>query len=54
MPGLTAVSREYDHGGSTPEKPIVRDLTFSSSEIAELEWRFELLKPYLKSGRFAG
>lgn len=50
----TMVSREYGPGGSTPEKPIVRDPTLSSSEITEIEWRFESLKPYLQSGRIDG
>ncbi len=50
----TMVSREYGPGGSTPAKPIVRDLALSEEEIAEIEWRFESLKPYLKPGKFDG
>ncbi|HQX53506.1 MAG TPA: dihydrodipicolinate synthase family protein [Planctomycetaceae bacterium] len=48
----TMISREYGPGGSTPDKPIVRNLTLSEQEVAEIEWRFESLKPYLKSGKF--
>ncbi len=50
----TMISREYGPGGSIPTKPIVRNLTLSKEEIAEIEWRFESLKPYLKPGRFEG
>lgn len=48
------ISRQYGPGGSTPEKPILQKLTLSSDEIAEIEWRFESLKRYLKPGEFAG
>jgi hypothetical protein len=48
------LSREYGPNGTTPDKPIVRDLTLSKEEIAEVEWRFESLKPYLKADRFEG
>ena len=44
----TMISREYGPGGSTPAKPIFRDLALSEEEIAEIEWRFESLQPYLK------
>ncbi len=50
----TMISRQYGPGGSTPAKPILQDLTLSQEEIAEIEWRFESLKPYLKSGQFEG
>ena len=48
------ISREYGPNGTTPDKPIVRDLTLSKEEVAEVEWRFESLKPYLKAGKFEG
>ncbi len=48
------LSREYGPGGSTPDKPIVRDLKLSQEEIDEIEWRFESLKPYLRLGKFEG
>jgi hypothetical protein len=48
------ISRQYGPGGSTPAKPIFSDLTLSAEEIAEIEWRFESLKPYLKPGNFEG
>jgi len=48
------ISREYGPGGSIPEKPIVRNLTLSKEEVDEVEWRFESLQPYLKSGVFEG
>jgi 4-hydroxy-tetrahydrodipicolinate synthase len=46
------ISRQYGPGGSTPAKPIFSDLTLSAEEIAEIEWRFESLKPYLNPGNF--
>ena len=48
------ISREYGPGGSIPVKPIVRNLSLSKEEIAEIEWRWESLKPHLKSGTFEG
>ncbi|MCG6158125.1 dihydrodipicolinate synthase family protein [Rubinisphaera margarita] len=48
------VSREYGPGNSIPDKPIVRDLSLSPDEIAEIEWRWQSLKPYLKPGTFEG
>ncbi len=48
------LSREYGPNGSTPDKPILRDLTLNAEEVAEIEWRFESLKPYLKPGQFEG
>ena len=50
----TMISRQYGPGGSTPAKPIFSDLALSEEEIAEIEWRFESLKPYLKPGKFDG
>lgn len=48
------LSRQYGPDNSTPEKPILRDLALSEEEIAEVEWRFESLMPYLKQGTFEG
>lgn len=48
------ISREYGARGSIPAKPIVRNLSLSKEEIAEIEWRWESLKPHLKSGTFEG
>lgn len=48
----TMISRQYGPNGTTPDKPIISDLSMSKEEIAEIEWRFESLKPYLKAGRF--
>jgi len=50
----TMISRQYGPGGGTPAKPIFSDLALSEEEIAEIEWRFESLKPYLKPGKFDG
>jgi dihydrodipicolinate synthase/N-acetylneuraminate lyase len=50
----TMVSREYGPNGVTPDKPIVKDLTLSDEEVAEVEWRFDSLRPFLKSGVFQG
>ena len=46
------ISRQYGPGGSTPAEPIVQELSLSKDEIAEMEWRWNSLKPYLKSGKF--
>ena len=46
------VSRHYGSKYSIPNKPIVREHKLSETAIAELEWRFESLKPYLKPGKF--
>jgi dihydrodipicolinate synthase/N-acetylneuraminate lyase len=50
----TLTSREYGLGGTTPAKPIVSDLKLSQDETAEIDWRFEELKPHLKPGNFEG
>jgi len=44
------VSRHYGKGRSVPESPIYSDLKLSEEEIAEIEYRFEALKPYQKPG----
>ena len=48
----TTLSRYRLPGDS--KKASVRDLDLSKEAIAEIEWRFESLKPYLKPGKFAG
>ena len=35
-----SISREYASGGSIPAKPIVRNLSLSKEEVAEIEWRW--------------
>ena len=52
QPILNMISREYGPGLSIPAQPIVRNLSLSKEEIAEIEWRWESLKPYLKPGKF--
>lgn len=44
------LSRSYGPGSSMPEKPIVSDMPLSEMQIAELDMRFEAMKPYLKEG----
>lgn len=44
----TLVSRERGPGGSTPAKPMVRNLTIWKEE---LRWRFDSLKPFLVPGK---
>ncbi len=44
------LSREYGPGNSVPEKPIVSEVKLSEMQIAELDMRFEAMKPYLKEG----
>ena len=46
----TMVSRHYGRGRSIPEKPIYSELELSEEEIAEIEFRFEALKPHQKPG----
>jgi dihydrodipicolinate synthase/N-acetylneuraminate lyase len=46
----TTVSRHYGPGRSIPASPIFSELKLSSEEIAEIEYRFEALKPYQKPG----
>lgn len=46
----TTMSREYAANGSVPPSPIVRDLKLTPDAIAETEFRFAGLKPYLKEG----
>ncbi|NLV46695.1 MAG: dihydrodipicolinate synthase family protein [Candidatus Hydrogenedentes bacterium] len=44
------VSRHYGPGTTVPESPIFSELELSEEEIAEIEYRFEALKPYQKAG----
>ena len=46
----TTVSRHYGPKRSIPASPIYRELKLSKEEIAEIEYRFEALKPYQKPG----
>lgn len=44
------LSREYGPKNSIPAKPIVKEQPLAQDEIAEIESRFETLKPHLKPG----
>jgi dihydrodipicolinate synthase/N-acetylneuraminate lyase len=46
----TLVSRHYGRGGKIPPKPVISELQFTPEDIAEIEFRYEALKPYRKSG----
>lgn len=46
----TMVSRHYGPKRTIPAKPITSELKLNKEEIAEIEYRFEALKPYQKSG----
>jgi len=48
------LSRHYGASSSIPEKPIIRDINLSTEAIAEIEWRFQSLQPYLKQFKFDG
>lgn len=52
----TMVSRQYGPKQTIPAKPIFSELQLNKEEVAEIEFRFEALKPYLKPNppRFAG
>lgn len=45
------VSRHYGPGRTIPGTPIISELKLSEEEIAEIEYRFEGLKPYQKPGQ---
>jgi hypothetical protein len=45
------ISRQYGSKQSIPDKPIFSELKLSAEEIAEIDFRFEALKPYLKAER---
>lgn len=42
------ISRQYGPNRAIPTKPIFAELTLTAEEIAEIDFRFEALKPYLK------
>ena len=44
------LSREYGPKHSVPEKPIVSEFKLADEQIAELDLRFDVMKPYLKEG----
>lgn len=44
------LSREYGPKNSVPPKPILSELKLTGEDIAEIDYRFEALKPYLKPG----
>jgi 1-pyrroline-4-hydroxy-2-carboxylate deaminase len=46
----TMVSRQYGPGNTIPASPKFSELQLTGDEIAEIEFRFEALKPYLKPG----
>ncbi len=46
----TMVSRRYGPKRTIPASPIYSELKLSKEEIAEIEYRFETLKPYQKPG----
>jgi len=46
----TMVSRHYGPGNTVPSSPIFSELKLTEDDIAEIEYRFEALKPYQKPG----
>ena len=46
----TMVSRHYGPGRTIPASPIYSELELTKEDIAEIEYRFEALKPYQKPG----
>ncbi len=44
------ISRHYGPNRSVPASPIFSELQLSETDIAEIDFRFESLKPYLKPG----
>ena len=46
----TTVSRHYGPGTTVPASPIFSELELTREDIAEIEYRFETLKPYQKPG----
>lgn len=47
----TTVSRQYGPRGTTPASPVFSELKLTDDEIAEIDYRFEALKPYQKPGK---
>lgn len=50
----TMVSRHYGPGNTIPASPIFSELALAKEDIAEIDYRFEALKPYLKPGSPSG
>jgi len=46
----TMVSRSYGPGNSRPASPLLTEWKLKDDEIAEVEYCYEALKPYLKEG----
>ena len=46
----TTVSRHYGPGRTVPASPLISELELTKDDIAEIEYRFEGLKPYQKLG----
>ena len=46
----TMVSRQYGPNRTVPASPIYSELQLTKDEIAEIDFRFEALKPYQKPG----
>jgi hypothetical protein len=46
----TMVSRHYGPNRTIPASPIYSELELTEEEIAEIEYRFEALKPYQQTG----
>lgn len=45
------ISRQYGPNRSIPDKPIFSELELTADEIAEIDFRFEALRPYFKAER---
>ncbi|MBV6498657.1 MAG: hypothetical protein CJBNEKGG_00885 [Prosthecobacter sp.] len=43
------ISRQYGPNRSIPDKPIFSELKLTDDEVAEIDFRFEALRPYLKT-----
>lgn len=50
----TMVSRHYGPGNTVPPSPLYSELKLTEQDIAEIEYRFEALKPYPKAGSPGG
>jgi len=46
------LSREYAPKNVIPEKPILREMQLTEIAKAEIDSRFEALRPYLREGTF--
>lgn len=44
------ISRHYGPNRSVPAKPVFSELRLSETDMAEIDLRFESLKPYIKAG----